>query len=70
MFYELRFVLVELIVLSCSIHCRLAEDLLKDINNMLNDFSTELDSMFEWMKIWIWSIHDKSNCNVRLDEIS
>jgi len=26
---------------------RLAEDLMKDINNMLSDFSSELDSMFE-----------------------
>ena len=30
-----------------SLLCRLAEDLMKDINSMLSDFSSELDSMFD-----------------------
>ena len=30
-----------------SLPCRLAEDLMKDINSMLSDFSSELDSMFD-----------------------
>ena len=42
-----HFVLVELTALSCFLRFRIAEDLLKDISNMLSDFSTELDSMFE-----------------------
>lgn len=65
-----RYVLVELSALSCSLHCRLAEDLLKDINNMLSDFSTELDSMFEWMESWILSKHGNSNCKDRLNVTS
>lgn len=34
--------------------CSLADDLMKDINSMLSDFSSELDSMFDW--------RDESRC--------
>lgn len=33
----------------------LAEDLMKDINSMLSDFSSELDSMFDWASTGILS---------------
>ena len=38
-----------------SLLCRLAEDLMKDINSMLSDFSSELDSMFDWASTCILS---------------
>ena len=38
-----------------SLPCRLAEDLMKDINSMLSDFSSELDSMFDWASTCILS---------------
>lgn len=60
---------VELIVLLCFFYCRLVEDLLKDINNMLNDFFIELDFMFEWIEKYIWLIYGKCGFYDCLEEI-